>query len=131
MNKIFLILLLSFITYVYLDSDGRCGTNTSPKSASDCNDKLTDDDKNNYGYAYCCYFTSSKKSEYNYCGGLSKKEYDNIGKYMKIQKKSQEIGKIENEMGLNDNYEDLGKLKVDCNSNYIKLGILILFLFLI
>ena len=129
MNKIFLILLLSFITYVYL-GEGICGTNTSPKSASDCNDKLTDTDKNN-GYAYCCYFSFSKKSENNYCLGLSKKEYDNIGKYMKIQKKYREIGKLQNEIDPDDDYEDFGKLKLECNSNYIKLGILILFLFLI
>ena len=130
MNKIFFILLLSFITYVYL-GEGICGTNTSPKSASDCNDKLTDEDKNNYGYAYCCYFTLSKKSEYNYCGGLSKKEYDNIGKYMKIQKIEKEVDELENEIDPDDDYEDFGKLKLECNSNYIKLGILILFLFLI
>ena len=130
MNKIFFILLLSFITYVYLDGPARCSETANPKSADDCKDKLTDYDKDN-GNAYCCYFSYSKKSENNRCTGLSKKEYDNIGKYMKIQKKYLEMGKIQNEIDPDDDYEDVGKIKVDCNSNYIKLGILILLLFLI
>ena len=129
MNKLCLLLLLSLITYAYLEP--LCGSITSPKSASDCNGKLNDDDKNNK-YEYCCYESYSKKSDENECQGLTKKEYENIGKYVKIRKKNIEVAKLYNEIDPDTyKYEDVGKYKIECNSNYLKFGILILYLFLI
>ena len=129
MNKLCLFLLLSLIADVYLDD---CESIQNPKSKSDCNGKLSDDDKNINKYAYCCYLSYSKKSEKNSCIGVDQKYYDNVAKYMKITKKRDEINKLMNEIDPDNNkYEDWGKVKIQCNSNYLKIGILFLFLFLI
>ena len=130
MNKLCLLLLLSLITYVYLDSG--CSSTENPKSADDCKGKLDDNDKTYSKYEYCCYESYSKKSESNKCTGLTKKEYDNIGKYVKISKKYIEIAELNHEIDP-DTYKDndFGKYKIECNSYYLKFGILILYLFLI
>lgn len=130
MKKLCLFLLLTFITYIYLETN--CIDIEKPKSASDCNGKLSDYDKNNNKYTYCCYMSYSKKSELNQCLGVSQSYYDNIEKYMKISIKQNEIDKLRNEIDPDKyKYEDLGKVKIKCNSNYLKIEILFLFLFLI
>ena len=128
MNKLCLFLLLSLIADAYLED---CMSISNPKSKSDCNGKLSDNDKNS-NYAYCCYVSYSKKSEENGCVGIDKKYYDNIAKHMKISKKQEEIAKLRNEIDPdNYKYEDWGKMKMECNSNYLQRGILMLLLFLI
>ena len=127
MNKLCLFLLLSLISDAYLDD---CNSIKNPKSKSDCNGKLSDNDKNNK-YVYCCYMSYSKKSEENQCLAADQNYYDNVAKYMKIAKKKDEIDKLMNEIDPDNNeYEDWGKVEIHCNSNYLKRGILML-LFLI
>lgn len=119
----------------------------SPSSADDCKNRkvleyddryyyisnIKEEDKIDYKTynTHCCYMTydginyhsrttnsKGKSVEINgYCTQLTDAEYDNIGEYIKYY---QTAGKI-----------FLPNLKIDCNSFYLKLGLLSLILFIL
>lgn len=126
MNKSNLFLL--FILITYSNCDTRCREISNPTSKSDCNGKLSQTDKDNK-YAYCCFESYSKKSEYNSCTAIDQKKYDNMDKYAKIYKKQQEINEIMREIYPDEKeYEDYGEYSIDCNSNYLKTAMIALVL---
>ena len=62
-----------------------------PKSADDCKNRLTEDNKKDGDK--CCYSYYSKKDDENRCTTIDKYEYENFGKYMKRIKLQEEIYK--------------------------------------
>ena len=128
--NLFLIFIL--ITIIYSDDETACLTVANPKSKGDCNGKLSKIEKEQK-YAYCCYASYSKKSELNHCMPVEQNLYDNMSKYMKYLKKTEEASEIYYEIypDKKKSKEDYGDYSIDCNSNYLNFGIIILILFLI
>ena len=101
-------LVLLFILIVSMNSD--CGDDNG-KNAKDCQNQLTDADKKN-GISYCCYGKSDKDEG---CASLTKAQYDDIKQTIKdIESKSKVTVK-----------------KLDCNSLFLKFGLLNILLFLL
>ena len=99
-------------------------------SASDCNSRLSADEKKNGDV--CCYSYYSKSSKYKECELLDKYEFENFEKYWKIQKLRSEIYEDMPASERDEDYdENLGDYHLDCYSDYIKLTLLNILLFLI
>lgn len=106
-------------------------------SASDCNSRLSDDEKKNGDV--CCYAYYSKDSDYKKCKLLDKYQFKNFGKYWKIHKLEEEEAKLYAEIYKDmpasekekEDSKDLGDYHLDCSSNYIKLTLLSTLLFLL
>ena len=128
--NLFLIFIL--ITIIYSDEETGCYTITNPKSKGDCNGKLSKLEKEQK-YAYCCFVSYSKKSEHNTCQPIDQNLYDNMSKYMKYLKKSEEATEIYYEIypDKKKSEEDWGDYSIDCNSNYLGFGIITLILLLL
>lgn len=99
----------------------------SHKSADDCKNRLTDENKKDGDK--CCYEYGSKKEDKGYCVLLNKYEYENIGKYLKIYDLQAEIYKDMPKSSSSES-EDYGTMHIDCHSNYIKIGLISLLLIL-
>ena len=111
--SIFILVLL--ITFIHTDDDDSnyCGSESSPSSAKDCqNHKVPTSMK------YCCFVSGKDKNgkESKHCIPLSEDSYNNIKKYIEDAEKLSDGGKIK---------------KLDCNSNYLKLSLISLLLFLL
>ena len=102
-------LVLLFILIVSIKSE--CNEEEG-KKAKDCQDKLTEDDKKDNGYSYCCYV---KANEGEGCTGLTKAQYD------EIKKKIKDI----------ETKENVEIKKLDCHSLFLKFGLLNILLFLL
>ena len=127
-----LLILFILTTNIISDEETDCSMISKPTSKGDCNGKLSKNDKENK-YAYCCYVTYSKKTEYNHCEPIEQKYYDNMSKLQKARKKEEEAEEIYREIFPEEykKYEDLGDYSIDCKSNYLTIGIISLALFLI
>ena len=105
-------------------------------SASDCNSRLSEQEKKDG--EVCCYQYYSKKSDYKRCISLDKYQFKNFKKYWKQIKLEEEIGELEAEIYKdmpasergNEKEEDYGEYHIDCYSDYIKITLLNIFLFL-
>ena len=91
----------------------------TPSKKSDCLNAI-DDEAKNAGY-YCCFVEYKLKSkpenaakEGNACTLLNKNEYDNI---------KDTIKKYKNEVKEEENNE-FKKLKIKCQSSYLKIGVI-------
>lgn len=140
MKPLSIILVLCFIYYldceiiIYscgstedFDTEKNQAVTVSPKSADDCKNRLTDYDKKEGNK--CCYEYGSKKEDKGSCVTLDKYEYENIGKYMKIQDLYTDIYKDRPKDSSSES-EDYGTLHIDCHSGYIKTGLILLVLIL-
>ena len=110
--QIFCLLLL--ISYIATET---CTSTTSPSKAEDCKDEtITDADKKSYDYQHCCYREYENFERSKSCIPLTSRQYKNIGKLIKHLDEQNSYGY---------------KIKIDCNSSYIKFYLFSLFLFLI
>ena len=89
-----------------------CISTTSPSSLKDCNGQLSEAEKQTY--KYCCIHITDA---YKQCVPYTKEAYDN---YEKARKESS---------GLAGSIMDAA-LKVECDSSYLKLGLLSLLFFI-
>ncbi len=118
---------------ILIHSEDSCGYKDGsfivPSQASDCNGKLSTNQKD-LGYTHCCYVKYDKiekvlgtttNSEGKVidrtavCTALRQKQFDNINKYIEYKETSSGYDKYE----------------IDCYSQYIKLSIISLILFFI
>lgn len=113
-------------TYCSYNLDTSTGVPTSVKAtkADDCSNRLHDTEKNppatsnNDPMDKCCYIYYSKEKE-GACTAITKKQYDNIKKYVQRSEYKD----------LNFYYE--GDLRIDCSSFFMKIGLLSVVLFLL
>lgn len=98
----------------------------SPKSANDCKDRLTEENKKDGDK--CCYASYKKKDDQNSCITLDKYEYENFGKYWKRIKLQKEI--YEDNPETKKVNEEYGDYSLDCYSTFIKITLLSILLFL-
>lgn len=140
MKNISLVLFLCFIFNIYCtiqmlgcestkdyDTEKISYVEVSHKSADDCKNRLTDEDKKDGDK--CCYRYGSKKKDEGYCYKLDKYEYENIGKLFKIWKLQEEIYKDKKDDN-DGNNDDYGEIHIDCYSCYIKYGLILITLIL-
>lgn len=136
--KVFsIIVAICFICYIDCEIETHCkydyNTETyeykyiSPKSADDCKNRLTAENKKDEDK--CCYRYGSKKQDKGECVKLDKYEYNNFGKYMKIFELQAEIYEDAPKDSSSED-EDIGTLHVDCHSGYLKIGLISLLLIL-
>ena len=110
--SIFLLAIL--ISFISTDDKKYCGLTATPSKAKDCNDLETPT-----GYKYCCYVDAKDKdgNESKACMPISEENYNNIKEYIdSLKKLSDGKGKIN---------------KFDCNSNYLRISLISLLLFLL
>lgn len=105
------LLLISSIYCEDEEDDSKYCQGINKKSVKDCeNLKLSS------GYKYCCFYDAkSDEGEVKGCMPLKESEYNDIKKYI------EDIEKEEKDVKIN---------KIDCNSNYLKIGLLSLLLLL-
>lgn len=137
--KVFsIIVAICFIYYINCETETHCeydldkdtyryNYDISPKSADDCKNRLSAEEKKDEDK--CCYRYGSKKADKGSCYKIDKYQYNNFGKFMKRIELQNEIykdmPKEESEEG-----EDYGTLHIDCHSGYIKIGLISLLLIL-
>lgn len=115
MNKFQLIALLSLIIYSY-EVCSKAGTSASQVKKDDCKDDNLDQTlEKDYGYEHCCFATDDYRLKNGACIALTKPQYENIKDL--IKHKELEDGAING--------------KIDCNSLYLKIGLLSLIFFLL
>ena len=148
MKYLRLFLIICFISYIKGEYEISC-SNTydrenykyiefSPKSADDCKDRLSEDDKKEG--EHCCYVYDSKKEDKGHCQKYDKYQYENIGKVIKIMKLNADI--YEDAPNYDDDDDDDddyykyyneydeysfdydGKPHIDCYSQYMKLSLI-------
>ena len=148
MRILSIILALSCLCYIngelkltcehsYFTENGSYVYEYTVNSASDCNNRLSADEKKEGDV--CCYSYYSKSSKYKSCEKLDKYEFKNFNKYWKKQKLYEEAEKLDSEIYKDmpaserdeDYDEDLGDYHLDCYSDYIKLTLFSILLFLI
>ena len=115
MKKIYQILcLLLLISFIVVS--GECGID-SPTKADDCKDDTITEENKKLDYTHCCY-VEQENNEVNgkSCRLLTTRQYEKIGKYIKLREEDSSY---------------LYKLKIDCNSFYLKFYLLSLILFFI
>lgn len=100
--------------YDYNDETGE-SIEVNPKSSDDCNERLTEKDKQLQNK--CCYGYYSNYKKEGECHSLTKEAYDNIDKYIDSWSKTFEI--LIAEEG-----KKLGDLHVDCYSSLVHIGLL-------
>ena len=140
MNPVKLYLILSFIAYSFSAVIKNCNYNyndetyeytyVKPTSADDCKDRLTEKDKERQ--RKCCFSYYSKIKELGTCDLLSKGEYENVDKMIKIQKFQNDIAKDELTSTDDDSSDysallkgvDPGDYHIDCFSSLLKIGLL-------
>ena len=111
--KLNYIIVLGFLIAFTVSDAAKCELNLNPTSKKDCNGKITDADIAD-GDKYCCYY---EVGTYKVCMAFSQAEYDNIGE-------------TKNSMGgLGGTVAD-STFKIECNSSYLKLGLLSLLFFI-
>ena len=110
--KLKYIIALAFLIAFSLSQDEEaCVTLTrNPTSKKDCNGKLSQAEKDS-NFKYCCYLESGT---YKQCIAYTQEMYDLIGKA-----KSYSGGTTSTSEG-----------KIECNSSYLKLGLLSLLFFI-
>lgn len=111
--KTFTILILAIlISFISTDDTKYCGLTTA-SSAKDCHDLTVQT-----GYKYCCYVDGKDKdgNESKGCMPVTEENYKNIKDYIDSLKKLSTGGKIN---------------KFDCNSNYLRISLISLLLFLL
>ncbi len=136
MKNISIILFLCIIFNIYCaikmlgcsstqdyDTDKNSYVDVSHKSADDCKNRLTDEDKKDGDK--CCYQYGSKKKDKGFCYKLDKYEYNNIGKLLKMWKLEGEIYKDAADDS-DENNEDYGEIHIDCYSPYLKYGLILI-----
>lgn len=109
--SIFLLAIL--ISLISTDDKKSCGS-TTPSKAKDCHDLEPQP-----GYKYCCYVDGKDKdgNASKVCSPISEENYNNIKEYIdSLKKLSNGEGKIN---------------KFDCNSNYLRISLISLLLFLL
>lgn len=103
-------LFLLISSYFAVDCD-----DIAPSNAGDCkDDSIPEDDKKN-DYTHCCLFEQENLDSKS-CHSLTTRQYKNIGNFIKISEEK-------------SNY--LYKIKIDCNSSYLKFYLFSIILFLI
>ena len=102
------IILLALIAYI---NNEDCDHISNPSKKKDCNDKLSDSEKEN-GYTHCCFLEYSGGKT---CYSVKKDEYDNIEDTIKTIEK--------------DSNSKVNKL--ECYSSFLKIGFLNLLFFLL
>ena len=103
--------LILFLLIAYINSICQ---GTTPSGKKDCKDKLSDEEKKTN--SYCCY--AENKNGDKTCLPLKKDEYNDIKNYIKEANNN-----IEN---------DKEKIKsLNCNSLFLKLGLMNILLFLL
>lgn len=143
MNPVKLYLLLSLITFSFSAIIKNCGSHydynnethetkeVNPNSAEECKDRLTERDIERQ--RKCCFTYYSKIKEYGFCELLSKGEYENVDKMIKIQKFQNDIAKDELTSTDDDDSSaysallkgvDPGDYHIDCFSSLLKIGLL-------
>ena len=85
---------------------------SNPTSKKDCNDKLTQWDKDN-NYKYCCYYELETLKE---CVPYTQANYDAIGETKKLSGSATTAANVH--------------WKIECDSSYLKLGLLSLLFFI-
>ena len=104
-------LLLLFVSYVYTDETD-CNLIANPTKKSDCNDKLSETDKTIYKFTHCCY---QELGDVKSCVPLIQEAFDSIGKSSSTA----------------TNVASGVHYKIECNSNYLTIGIISLLFFLL
>ena len=89
--------------------------NLTPSNADDCKDDSILETDKKLDYTHCCLY-EQENLDVKRCTKLTTRQYKNIGNYIKIREEGNEY-----------KY----KLKIDCNSSYLKFYLLSLILFLI
>ena len=112
----FQIFFLFLLVFSYIGSFNPCGTYSGPPSdADDCKDELLSDTQKKLDYKHCCFKEEeNNESSGKSCIAITTRQYEHIGKYIKY---------------LEEDYEY--KIKIDCNSSYLKFYLLSLILFFI
>ncbi len=96
-------IILILLLIVYINTEDDCDDIKNPSSKKDCNGKLSSNDKEKK-YTHCCFLENDGQKA---CLSFTQKEFDDIEKNMKEAKdKGEKVGSIE------------------CNSSYIKIGLL-------
>ena len=102
--KLNYIIVLGFLIAFSISDYDSCALILNPTSKKDCNDKLTDWDKQN-NYKYCCYQEIAGEKD---CVPYNQVSYDALGKAK----------------------TNVAGWKIECNSSYLKLGLLSLLFFI-
>ena len=111
--KLNYIIVLGFLIAFSLSDDEACVTlNRNPTSKKDCNGKLSQAEKDS-NFKYCCYVESG---DYKQCIAYTQEMYDFIGK---AKSESSSTTTTSSAKG-----------KIECNSSYLKLGLLSLLFFI-
>ena len=99
-------------------------------SASDCKNRLTTDDKKIQ--SRCCYWYRFEKKDEGYCQLITKEEYENIDKFIKYYNLYDDIYVDEKDEEEYKKYlKKHGILKIDCFSNFLKIGLLSIIIFIL
>ena len=117
MKNNFQIFCLFLLIFSYkAEGLGICGDGSViPSKAEDCKDELLTDDQKKEDRKHCCYKEEeNNESDGKKCVSLTTRQYEHIGKVIKL---------------LEEDYEY--KIKIDCNSSYLKFYLLSLIFFFI
>ena len=109
--KLNYIIVLGFLIAFSINYDS-CAFIANPTSQKDCNDKLTDWDKEN-NLKYCCYREVETLKD---CLPIDQATYDSIGETKAATSTATNLGNVH--------------YKIECDSSYLKLGLLSLLFFI-
>lgn len=108
--------ILCFLLIISYINSQTC-TGITPSKAEDCkDDSIPSTMKEKYDFTHCCYKELENLDGGKSCTLLTTRQYKNIGKYIKLTEEQ-------------NDYDY--KMKIDCNSYYLKFYLLSLILFLI
>lgn len=107
-------LFLLLVSYVY-SADTDCILIANPSKKADCNEKLSETDKNVLKYTHCCY---QEFGDLKSCVPVTQEGFEAIGKSDKSTNTAKQVA------------SDI-HYKIECNSQYITIGIINLLFFLL
>lgn len=103
-------LFLLISSYLAIDCE-----NINPSNADDCKDDSILESEKKEDYTHCCLY-ERENLDGKRCMSITTRQYKNIGEYIKISEEQ-------------NNYKY--KIKIDCNSSYLKFYLFSIILFLI
>ena len=110
--KLNYIIVLGFLIAFSISDETNCLLISNPSSKKDCNEKLSTWDKEN-NYKYCCFYQIGDDKS---CIPYTQEMYDFIGEAKKASSGQTTASNV--------------KAKLECNSSYLKLGLLSLLFFI-
>lgn len=108
-------IILLFCLFEIMNSQNSCAKTTPVTKADDCSiDSITPSSlKDDEDYVHCC-FVEYKKGSRKSCIALTSYQYKNIGKFRKQYEEDY-------------SYD----YKIDCNSSYLKIGLIMILSFIL